>query len=131
MSRRRELPFDALKIDRSFVHGVNKDTQAAGVVGAIIELARGLGMETVAEGIETEEDRQFLIAQGCRMGQGFLFSEPVDPEVISRRVREGSLVMSKQARGRGAHALPAVNAPADELDALAASALLAEQTSAD
>jgi diguanylate cyclase (GGDEF)-like protein/PAS domain S-box-containing protein len=98
MSRLRELPFDALKIDRSFVHGVHKDPQAAGVVGAIIELARGLEMETVAEGIETEEDRQFLIAQGCRTGQGFLFSEPVPAEVISRKLREGELVL---ASGRG------------------------------
>ena len=129
MSRLRELPFDALKIDRSFVHGVHQDPQAAGVVAAIIELARGLGMETVAEGIETEEDRQFLIAQGCRMGQGFLFSEPVAPEVISRRFREGSLVMSSEPRG--ARAVQQVDTSAEDAHELETAVLLAEQTSAE
>ena len=131
MSRLRELPFDALKIDRSFVHGVHKDPQAAGVVGAIIELARGLEMQTVAEGIETEEDRQFLIAQGCKMGQGFLFSEPVPPEVISRKLRDGELLLASGHEPGRPGSVRQPGAPARESRGPAVSARLAPQAPAE
>ncbi|MEP6973792.1 MAG: EAL domain-containing protein [Actinomycetota bacterium] len=82
LSRLREVPVDVLKIDRSFVSGVDEDPQAASIVAAFIELARGLGMTTLAEGIETHGELDFLISRGCQMGQGFLFSRPVPPEEI-------------------------------------------------
>ena len=82
LSRLREMPVDLLKIDRSFVSNVSHDQQSASIVGAFLELARGLGMTTLAEGIETSEELAFLRERGCSLGQGFLFSKPVPPEEI-------------------------------------------------
>jgi diguanylate cyclase (GGDEF)-like protein/PAS domain S-box-containing protein len=82
LSRLREMPVDVLKIDRSFVSGVGADEQSASIVGAFLELARGLGMTTLAEGIETVEELGFLRERECMLGQGFLFSKPVPPEEI-------------------------------------------------
>ena len=82
LSRLREVPVDVLKIDRSFVSGVDHDPQSASIVAAFIELASGLGMTTLAEGIETQGELDLLISRGCKMGQGFLFSRPVPPEEI-------------------------------------------------
>ena len=82
LSRLREMPVDVLKIDRSFVSNVGSDDQSASIVGAFLELARGLDMTTLAEGIETPEELGFLRERGCMLGQGFLFSKPVPPEEI-------------------------------------------------
>jgi diguanylate cyclase (GGDEF)-like protein/PAS domain S-box-containing protein len=82
LSRLREMPVSVLKIDGSFVSGVDRDPQAASIVSAFLELARGLGMETLAEGIETEGELAFLRERGCRLGQGYLFARPVPPEEI-------------------------------------------------
>jgi diguanylate cyclase (GGDEF)-like protein/PAS domain S-box-containing protein len=82
LSRLREMPVHVLKIDRSFVSGVGSDPQSASIVGAFLELSRGLGITTLAEGIETEEELGFLRERGCELGQGFLFAKPVPPEEI-------------------------------------------------
>jgi diguanylate cyclase (GGDEF)-like protein/PAS domain S-box-containing protein len=82
LSRLREMPVDVLKIDRSFVSNVGTDEQGASIVGAFLQLARGLGMTTLAEGIETHEELAFLRERECELGQGFLFSKPVPPEEI-------------------------------------------------
>jgi diguanylate cyclase (GGDEF)-like protein/PAS domain S-box-containing protein len=82
LSRLREMPVSVLKIDRSFVSHVDEDRQAASIVTAFVELSRGLGMTTLAEGIETEGELAFLKGLGCQLGQGFLFSRPVPPEEI-------------------------------------------------
>jgi diguanylate cyclase (GGDEF)-like protein/PAS domain S-box-containing protein len=82
LSRLREMPVDVLKIDRAFVSNVDSDDQSASIVGAFLELARGLGMTTLAEGIETAEELGFLRDRACMLGQGFLFSKPVPPEEI-------------------------------------------------
>jgi diguanylate cyclase (GGDEF)-like protein/PAS domain S-box-containing protein len=82
LSRLREMPVRVLKIDRSFVSAVDKDPQSASIVSAFLQLARGLGMTTLAEGIETEGELAFLQEHGCELGQGFLFSKPVPPEEI-------------------------------------------------
>jgi diguanylate cyclase (GGDEF)-like protein/PAS domain S-box-containing protein len=82
LSRLREVPLNVLKIDRSFVAGVDGDPQAASIVSAFIELTKGLGMVTLAEGIETQGELEFLREIGCQLGQGFLFSPPVPPEEI-------------------------------------------------
>jgi diguanylate cyclase (GGDEF)-like protein/PAS domain S-box-containing protein len=90
--RLRSLPVDVLKIDRSFVARVDTDAQAAKIVAAFIQLGQGLGMTTLAEGIETEGEWRFLAEQGCELGQGFYFSRPVPAVVISERFRTGELV---------------------------------------
>jgi len=82
LSRLREMPVNVLKIDRSFVSGVDQDPQAASIVSAFLELSRGLEMETLAEGIETEGELAFLREHGCKLGQGFLFARAVPPEEI-------------------------------------------------
>ena len=82
LARIRDMPVDVLKIDRSFVSGVDVDPQNQTIVSAFIELARGLGMTTLAEGIETEGELAFVLERGCVMGQGFYFSKPVPPEEI-------------------------------------------------
>ena len=75
LSRLREMPVSVLKIDRSFVTDVESDPQSASIVTAFLELARGLDMTTLAEGIETEEEFAFLQERGCQLGQGYLFSQ--------------------------------------------------------
>jgi diguanylate cyclase (GGDEF)-like protein/PAS domain S-box-containing protein len=82
LARIRDMPVDVLKIDRSFVSGVDVDPQNQSIVAAFLELARGLGVTTLAEGIETEGELAFLLDRGCVMGQGFYFSRPVPPEEI-------------------------------------------------
>jgi diguanylate cyclase (GGDEF)-like protein/PAS domain S-box-containing protein len=82
LARIRDMPVDVLKIDRSFVSGVDVDPQNQSIVSAFIELSRGLGVTTLAEGIETEGELAFVRERGCVMGQGFYFSKPVPPEEI-------------------------------------------------
>lgn len=82
------LPFDVLKIDRSFVARMTgENEQPLQIVRTIVELARVLGMDVVAEGIETEEQYVLLRQLGCRFGQGFFFSRPVTADTISEMLR--------------------------------------------
>jgi diguanylate cyclase (GGDEF)-like protein len=69
------LPIDILKIDQRFVSGMLQDGDSAAIVDAILSLARALGMETTAEGIETEELAAALLEKGCTYGQGFYYSK--------------------------------------------------------
>ncbi|MGH2679480.1 MAG: putative bifunctional diguanylate cyclase/phosphodiesterase [Actinomycetota bacterium] len=82
LARIRDMPVDVLKIDRSFVSGVDLEPQNQSIVTAFIELARGLGVTTLAEGIETAGELAFVQERGCVLGQGFYFSKPVPPEEI-------------------------------------------------
>lgn len=97
LSRLRNLPVDVLKIDRSFVTGVDRDPQGAQIVAAFIQLGQGLGMTTLAEGIETEGEWRFLAEHGCELGQGFYFARPLPAHEISRRWRAGELVLTSGA----------------------------------
>ena len=78
------FPFDVLKIDRSFVGRMTDGDQPLQIVRTIIELARVLGMDVVAEGIETCEQFRLLRQLGCRLGQGFLFARPMAAEAVTR-----------------------------------------------
>lgn len=73
----QKLPIDLLKIDRSFVSGMLADRDKIAIVRAILSLAQALGMQTTAEGIETNELAQTLAALGCTYGQGFLYARPL------------------------------------------------------
>jgi diguanylate cyclase (GGDEF)-like protein len=77
LSQLRELAADELKIDQSFVRGSLRGTEQVAVVRAIIDLAHGLGLRTVAEGVETEEQWRLLVDLGCNHAQGYLISRPV------------------------------------------------------
>jgi EAL domain-containing protein (putative c-di-GMP-specific phosphodiesterase class I) len=70
------LPNDELKVDRSFIQALSTDPNAETVVRAIVDLARSLRLDVVAEGIETVEDAEVLRKIGCATGQGYLFSRP-------------------------------------------------------
>jgi EAL domain-containing protein (putative c-di-GMP-specific phosphodiesterase class I) len=74
---------DALKIDRTFVDGFGADREGPVLVRAIIELGQALGLEVVAEGIERTDQLGPLRALGCRLGQGYLFSRPLEPDALS------------------------------------------------
>ena len=73
----RQFPVDVLKIDRSFVADMSRSPDAAALIHTLIELGHTLGLQTLAEGIETHEQLEGLRAEGCDHGQGFLFSGPV------------------------------------------------------
>jgi len=75
-----QLPFDTLKIDRSFLDRVNQDSNAAALTSAIIALAHSLGKKVVAEGVETTEQLQFLRDRHCDQAQGFYYAQPLPPE---------------------------------------------------
>jgi diguanylate cyclase (GGDEF)-like protein/PAS domain S-box-containing protein len=73
----KSLPLDAIKIDRTFVTAIPGSAADASLVVAILEMARGLSLRVIAEGVETEEQLVFLTAHGCRQAQGYLFGPPV------------------------------------------------------
>ena len=79
------FPLDALKIDRAFIAGMTEDGRAAALVEAIVTMARSLGLTVVPEGIETEAQRDALLALGCRYGQGYLFGRPAPAAVPAPR----------------------------------------------
>lgn len=87
-----KLPVDVLKIDKSFVFEVGKDSNAESVIEAVVTLSKSLDLVTVAEGIETKEHLEFLLKLGCEYGQGYYFSRPL-PMVECERylAKEGSL----------------------------------------
>jgi len=73
----QQFPFDRLKIDRSFIRNVLREGEAQTIAHAILTLGQSLGLETIAEGIELEEQRHYLASHGCHSMQGFLYSPPV------------------------------------------------------
>jgi EAL domain-containing protein (putative c-di-GMP-specific phosphodiesterase class I) len=87
LSNLHSFPFDVLKIDRSFVGRMADGDQALQIVRTIIELARVLGMDVVAEGIETRDQYRLLRQMGCRYGQGYLFAKPLPAEDVTRLLR--------------------------------------------
>ena len=78
----RKLPFDKIKIDRSFIVDIENNAQSAAVVCAIANLARSLGIDTVAEGLETETQVRLVTAAGCNLAQGFYFHRPCPFELL-------------------------------------------------
>ena len=85
LARLRDLPADTVKIDQSFVCDLATDPTSQAIAASIISLAKRLGLEVIAEGIESEEQRQALVAIGCRYGQGFLLGFPFPAgEVVER-----------------------------------------------
>jgi len=101
---------DKIKIDRSFVREIDADEQSRIVVGAVIALARSLGISTVAEGVETEEQSRLLLAYGCVEGQGYHFSRP----------RPAGEVAALMSPGAGAESGPPRHNPGEDVARAAA-----------
>jgi EAL domain-containing protein (putative c-di-GMP-specific phosphodiesterase class I) len=103
LSNLHSFPFDVLKVDRSFVGRMTEGDQPLQIVRTIIELARVLGMDVVAEGIETLDQYRLLRQMGCRYGQGFLFAKPMPAEDISSLLRLPGRVLPDPDCGRSAY----------------------------
>jgi diguanylate cyclase (GGDEF)-like protein/PAS domain S-box-containing protein len=81
------FPLSALKIDRAFVRNVHSDANSSAIVRAVIDMANNLELQVVAEGVETEEQAEFLRSHGCHQAQGYLYSRPVPAEQLVPRLR--------------------------------------------
>ncbi len=83
----KRFPIERLKIDRSFVQGVPDDESDAGIVRAIIQMSKALGLKVIAEGVESEPQRAFLLEAGCDQFQGYLYAPALDALSFDERVR--------------------------------------------
>ncbi|MEA2937973.1 MAG: hypothetical protein QOC56_1477, partial [Alphaproteobacteria bacterium] len=96
----RRFPFDKLKIDRSFVHSIERAADAAAIVHAVVGLGRGLGMKVTAEGVETAEQHLFLRAAGVHSMQGFRFGRPGPAaDITDRLLAPGSFRIADDTPG--------------------------------
>lgn len=93
------FPLSRIKIDRSFVRKIPDDADAAAIVRSLIVMGHNLGLEVIAEGVETEAQAAFLLAEGCEEAQGFLYCEPVSAVDFERHLR------AKQLANKAAHRL--------------------------
>jgi EAL domain-containing protein (putative c-di-GMP-specific phosphodiesterase class I) len=84
----RRLPIDEIKIDRSFVMQMTTDEDSATIVRSLIELGRNLGLDIVAEGVETQEVWEALSSHGCTSAQGYHLSRPIPAGELSAWLRE-------------------------------------------
>ena len=88
LSYLKSLPLDKMKIDKSFVQDLLEDEEDATIVRAIIQLGKSLGMQVIAEGVETPEQEAYIIAQGCNEGQGYLYSKPLSARDITAYLKQ-------------------------------------------
>ncbi|MEQ1556845.1 MAG: EAL domain-containing protein [Gallionella sp.] len=84
----KRLPFDQVKIDRSFIRDLATDANDAAIVQAVIAMTQALNIEVIAEGVETAAQRDFLMAKGCHLFQGYLFSKPVPIAQFDKSLQE-------------------------------------------
>jgi EAL domain-containing protein (putative c-di-GMP-specific phosphodiesterase class I) len=85
----KKLPIDDLKIDKSFIRDIEKDEESRAIVQSIIHLAKTLKLNTIAEGVETVEQVEFLRLHGCDCMQGYYFSKPVSSRDFMEMVLGG------------------------------------------
>lgn len=104
----RQLPMDEVKIDRSFTVDIGRDPRAEEIVRMLLDLSRRLGKATVAEGVETNEQAAFLLAEGCQVLQGFLIAEPMPKTDATAWLRKA------MGEGRETGAVVAIGAPSPE-----------------
>ncbi len=105
LARLRELPVEVLKVDRSFVDGLGTEPEDSAVVAAILSLAHALGLHVVAEGVETPLQANQLIALGCAVAQGFLWSPAVPADEIPRQAELGTASRPRVRGHRGERSL--------------------------
>lgn len=88
LSYLKSLPLDKIKIDKSFVQDLLEDDDDATIVRAIIQLGKSLGMQVIAEGVETAEQEAYIIAQGCHEGQGYHYSKPLPARELTAFLKQ-------------------------------------------
>lgn len=94
LSRLYHFPINTLKIDRSFIEGIDDSQDKLKIAYAIVNLAHSLGLEVIAEGVETPEQMAVLQAWGCQLCQGYLFSKAVDSEKMEQFIHQGKIHLS-------------------------------------
>ncbi len=82
LSYLQRLPIDRLKIDQSFLSGVPENNNNAAIVRAVIALGHSLSLPVVAEGVETLQQQDFLVSNGCQLAQGYLYSKALSPQTF-------------------------------------------------
>jgi EAL domain-containing protein (putative c-di-GMP-specific phosphodiesterase class I) len=87
LSYLQSFPFDKIKIDRSFIRDIADGVGSLNIVRAVTALAKGFGMTTTAEGVETKEQLDILRAEGCTEMQGYLFSKPLPASEVAQFLR--------------------------------------------
>ncbi len=97
LSYLQKLPLNTLKIDRSFVSDIGKEKNDAIIVETIIMMAQNLGLEVIAEGVETEEEVSFLSSKGCTVYQGYYFSRPLEEKTFSDLLQKRLYMKSQKS----------------------------------
>jgi EAL domain-containing protein (putative c-di-GMP-specific phosphodiesterase class I) len=120
----RKLPASELKIDRSFVMDLGTSEDARAIVDAVLKLAHAIGLKVVAEGVETEQQRDILLELGCDEFQGFMFARPmsaralllwaIDDKPMERHAFRPSLFGETQAQAQAK--APATQVHAEQID---------------
>ena len=91
LSYLKQLPVQKLKIDRSFIQDIPHDSNDMAITSAIVALGHRLQMSIVAEGVDTKEQLEFLVNEGCEEAQGYLFSQPLPAEELEPLLQQGEL----------------------------------------
>jgi diguanylate cyclase (GGDEF)-like protein len=98
----RRFPVDLIKVDRSFIHGLEHDSKDAAITANLASLAHALGLQAIAEGVESDEQLASVRQLGCDLAQGFLFARPMPTEAMSRMLASGDVpepALDATARG--------------------------------
>ena len=89
----KRLPLDQLKIDQSFVRDIATDSSDRAIVRTIIAMAQSLNLNIIAEGVETEEQREFLMSKGCTNYQGYMFGKPIPIEQFEALLKKSWVLL--------------------------------------
>jgi diguanylate cyclase (GGDEF)-like protein len=98
LSHLKDLPVDELKFDRSFISDLLKDAPTRAIVHSMVKLAQSLGIKTVAEGVETKEQHNVLLAIGCTTGQGYFYNRPLDYAAATRLIEADAAAQGQRER---------------------------------
>ena len=116
LSYLKTLPVDKIKIDRSFITDIGKNPKTEAIITAIIVLAKTMNLDVIAEGVETDEQADFVMQKGCSDIQGFLYSAALPEEQFTRLLSERQVFPSKNpCLGRQRYSATEVKKPAAQI----------------